>query len=137
MITILKIGKYKLVETKENTKLLYLDDKAYAWIMPKKVGEILVVTRREYQFDTVLSVGRYCLYGVKDEPKLTDLEHLELQVGEHEWQGYLLPTGIPSGEKTKSRIITTNQTITANPLYRGKLLVRPNFLTKTAKTHTT
>jgi len=131
----MKIGLYKLVETKENTKLLYLDDRAYAWIMPKTTGEILVVMRQEHKFDTVLSTGHYCLYDVKDEPKLTDLEHLELQVGDHEWQGYLLPTGMPVESKIRSMIISTNQTITTNPAYRGSLLVRPNFLTKKLQPH--
>jgi len=135
MITVMKIGLYKLVETKENTKLLYLDNQAYAWIMPKTTGEILVVMRKEHKFDTVLSTGHYCLYDVKDEPKLTDLEHLELQVGDHEWQGYLLPTGMPVETKPRSMIISTNQTITANPMYRGNLLVRPNFLTKKLQPH--
>lgn len=117
MITVAKIGHYRLVETKENTKLLYLDDQAYAWIMPKTTGEILVATHREHKFDTTLSTGRYRLYEVEDEPHLTDLAHLELQVGDHAWQGYLLPTGIPGGSKPRSMIIATGQTITANQNY--------------------
>jgi len=133
MITIEKIGRYKLVETKENTKLLYLDNQAYAWIMPKTIGEILVVTHREHQFDTMLSTGQYCVYDVEDEPDLTDLEHLELQIGMHEWQGYLLPTGIPNQQKKRSRIISTNQIITENPMYRGNVLLRSKFLTKILK----
>ena len=41
---------------------------------------------------------------VKDERELTDLEHLELLVGEGIWQGYLLTTGLPTDEKKRNRI---------------------------------
>lgn len=37
MITVLKTGSYKLIETKWANKILYLDNKAYAWIDSKKV----------------------------------------------------------------------------------------------------
>jgi hypothetical protein len=133
VITIIKIGRYKLVETKENTKLLYLDDQSYAWIMPKEIGEILVATHREHRFDTTLGTGQYYLYDVDDESTLTDLQHLELQVGAQVWQGYLLPTGIPTGTKKRSRIISTNQQITCNPLYRDNLVLRPTVSPKTPK----
>ena len=56
----------------------------------------------------------YCegLYKVKDEPNFVDLFHLELLVGEGVWQGYLLPTGLPTAEKKRNRIIPAKEVIT-------------------------
>ncbi len=112
MITILKTGAYRLIETKHKNKILYLDDKTYAWIDSKRVGELLVTTHHEHNTSFVLSKGAYILYGVKDEDDLTDLQHLELEYGMYSWQGYLLPTGLPDDDKKKSRIIPTAQIIT-------------------------
>lgn len=111
MITRIDSGKYKLIETKLDTKILYLAHKAYAWVRPRDIGEILVVSHREHHLDCVLSMGQYILYDVKDEPTLTDLQHLELEVGSNSWQGYLLPTGLPDDQKKRARIIPTPQLI--------------------------
>lgn len=111
MITLIKTGEYKLIETKEDTKILYLDDQIFAWVHPRSIGEILVVSHRQHRLDCVLSIGRYDIYGVKDEPSLTDLQHLELEVGRYSWQGYLLPTGLPNDRKKRARIIPTPQLI--------------------------
>jgi hypothetical protein len=46
-----------------------------------------------------------------DEAHLTDQQHLELNVGDHTWQGYLLPTGLPTPDKKRVRIIATNEGI--------------------------
>lgn len=120
MITVLKTGSYKLIETKWANKILYLDNKAYAWIDSKKVGELLVATHREHNTYFVLSRGAYILYDVKDEDNLTDLQHLELECGIYAWQGYLLLTGLPSDGKKKSRIIPTEQLITGVPYFFPK-----------------
>lgn len=122
MITILKTGSYKLVETRGNNKILYLDDDVYAWIDSKKVGELLVTTHSPHKAYFALSGGAYILYNVKDEEALTDLQHLELEFGTYAWQGYLLPTGLPDDEKKKSRIIPTDQVITGAPYFfnRGR-----------------
>jgi len=60
----------------------------------------------------MLSLGQFRLYDVKDEPKLTDLIHLELFVGGGLWQGYLLPTGLPTDKDKRNRIIPTDELIT-------------------------
>jgi hypothetical protein len=116
MITILKTGSYRLVETKWGNKILSLDDRSYAWIDSKRVGELLVTTHREHSTSFVLSRGAYILYDVKDEEYLTDLQHLELECGIYAWQGYLLLTGLPDDDK-KSRIIPTEQLITGVPSF--------------------
>ena len=115
MITSVRSGSYKLIETKHNTKVLYLDKDIYAWIEPKGIGEILVTSRRHHRTDCILSVGAYHLYKVVDEPTLADHLHLELEVGRNAWQGYLLLTGLPTRQKPRTRIIPTDEVITDNP----------------------
>lgn len=113
MIRLRKEGKYTLIETKGHTKILILDKRiTFAWIIADAIGEILVASHASHSIDHILSLGRYRMYEVKDEPKLTDLLHLELFVGEGTWQGYLLPTGLPTKEKKRNRIIPTTEIIT-------------------------
>lgn len=118
MISLTRTGFYKLVETKNNIKILYLDGETFAWVEPKKIGEILVATHALHKTDCILAVGHYNLYTVIDEPKLSDLLHLELEVGKNCWQGYLLLTGLPEGKKKRGRIIPTHEIITGNPRFR-------------------
>lgn len=114
MIQILSRGEYKLMETKHHTKVLILDDeKTYAWINAENIGEILVASHKTLKEDNLLAVGKYRLYDVEEEPKYSDQQHLELQVGCGYWQGYLLPTGMPTNEKKRNRIIPTDELITA------------------------
>ena len=115
MITLRKSGKHKLIETKNNIKILYLDANAYAWVEPPEVGELLVATHIEHKADCVLSVGDYHLFTIENEPNISDNMHLELEVGRNIWQGYLLLTGLPDVDKTRVRIIPTKEIITGNP----------------------
>ena len=112
MIRLLKKGKYSLIETRNDTKVLKLGGKTFVWIFTKSIGEMLVATHRGHKTDQKLAKGDYKLYEVKDEPKLVDTLHLELSVGEGDWQGYLLPTGFPKNKKTRSRIIPTDELVT-------------------------
>lgn len=113
MIQVIKTGSYTLIETKEQTKILILDSKdTFAWVNIVEIGEILVASHRTHKADAILAVGKYRLYDVEDEPKLSDQLHLELSVGEGIWQGYLLPTGFPKGKKIRKRIIPTREVIT-------------------------
>lgn len=111
MIKLIKKGKYTLIETRNDVKVLTLDRKKYVWIFTKSIGEMLVATHRPHKTDQKLAKGEYRLYDVEDEPKLIDQLHLELSIGEDDWQGYLLPTGFPSNKKQRSRIIPTNEII--------------------------
>lgn len=119
MIRLLKSGQYKLIETKHQTKILYLDRKVYAWINIAHIGEVLIVSRKPHKTDCILSIGQYRLYDVQDEPHLADHIHLELEVGENEWQGYLLLTGLPDSRKTRGRIIPTYETVASTSLLTG------------------
>lgn len=112
MIQLIQQGTYKLIETKGHTKILFLGDKTFVWVTVRDIGEILIVSHISHKADHVLSIGNYRLYKVKDEPKLTDLLHLELFVGDGKWQGYLLTTRLPTDEKKRSRIIPTSEIIT-------------------------
>ena len=111
MITLLKKGKYSLIETRNDVKILRLEKRTFVWIYTKTVGEILVATHRVHRTDQKLAKGEYRIYAVKNEPNLVDQLHLELAIGEGDWQGYLLPTGFPKDKKTRSRIIPTNELI--------------------------
>jgi hypothetical protein len=112
MIDLITSGHYELIETKHNTKILYLDDNTYAWVEPTSIGEILVTTHNVHKTDCTLSIGEYRLYSVDDQPRLTDLIHLELAVGDNRWQGYLLLTGLPDDKKKRARIVPTHEVIT-------------------------
>lgn len=115
MIKLLKEGRYTLLETKNQTKVLILDEaKKFAWINVSDIGEILVTTHKTLRTDNLLSIGKYRLYDVRDEPELTDLIHLELLVGDGMWQGYLLPLGMPTDVKKRGRVIPTEETISVS-----------------------
>ena len=117
MITLQQHGSHKLIETKKNTKVLYLDDSTYAWVEPPAIGEILVSTHQTHKTDCVLSVGDYYIFTVQDEPELSDNMHMELEVGRNTWQGYLLLTGLPTDTKKRSRVIPTTEVIMGNPKF--------------------
>lgn len=113
MIRSLQDGQYRLLETKNQTKILILDKKnTYAWVNAGLIGEILVASHRKHKADHILAIGTYRIYDVKKEPKLTDLQHLELHAGNCFWQGYLLPTGLPNAKNKRNRIIPTKEVIT-------------------------
>lgn len=112
MIRFIQEGGYSLIETKGQIKILTFDDeKIFAWVNVAEIGEILVTSHNPHKTEHLLAVGRYRLYDVKGEPKLTDLIHLELSVGDGKWQGYLLPTGLPTDKKKRNRIIPTKEII--------------------------
>lgn len=113
MIKVIQEGTYQLLETKGQTKILVLDrEKVFAWVNAQDIGEILVTSHKDHSTDCILAKGKYRLYEVKDEPRFTDLQHLELYVGDNTWQGYLLTTGLPTQEKKRNRIIPTTEIIT-------------------------
>lgn len=113
MIKILDQGTYHLIETKGQTKILTIDKKkTFAWVNAEDIGEILVTTHKSHEVDHLLAIGKYRLYEVKDEKDLADTKHLELFVGDGTWQGYLLPTGLPTDTKIRNRIIPTKEIIT-------------------------
>ncbi|MDO8269151.1 MAG: hypothetical protein Q7T54_00585 [Candidatus Levybacteria bacterium] len=115
MIQLILEGTYTLFDTKKNTKVLLLENskkRSFAWIDAQGIGEILVESEKVHQKNNILSIGKFRLYKVEDEPKFTDLEHLELFVGSGKWQGYLLPTGLPTIKDKRNRIIPTHERIT-------------------------
>lgn len=117
MITVLERGTYRLIETRGQIKVFIFNNiKTYAWINAGEIGEILVTTHKHYNADCTLATGNYRLYQVKSESDLTDQLHLELHVGEGEWQGYLLPAGLPTDIKKRNRIIPTKELITIHRL---------------------
>ena len=114
MVKLLEDGSYMLIETHRHIKILNLGGKkVYAWINVAGIGEILVASHNPHKTDHILAIGKYRMYEVKDESKLTDLIHLELLVGDGVWQGYLLTKGLPNiDDKKRVRIIPTLEIIT-------------------------
>lgn len=115
MVTLLQHGRYTLVETRSQTKILTLDASVFAWIWVAEIGELLISSYTNHKTDHQLARGTYNLYDVTDEPALTDLRHLELSIGKGGWQGYLLPTGLPEGTHSRKRVIPTSEVIGATP----------------------
>lgn len=112
MITLLEKGDYRLIETKGQAKILIVGKRVFAWINVKDIGEILISSHKPHIVDHFLAAGKYRIYDVEDEPNMTDLEHLELLAGDGLWQGYLLPTGMPTEQHKRNRIIPTSEIIT-------------------------
>lgn len=118
MIRTIRHGFYKLIESKNHTKLLQLDKDLYAWLRLANYGEMLVVSHRNHPVGSLLSTGRYNLYTVDEEPEVADHIHLELEAGLGKWQGYLLLTGLPNDHKIRSRIIPTHEIITGGDVHK-------------------
>jgi len=120
MIRVLRTGQYNLIATREFSRLLILDGKTiYEWITWKGVGELNLSARKITQTESVLSMGKYRLYEVKNEPSITEMIHLELLVGIGKWQGYLLPDGLPAIQDKKVRITSTSERITRSLVDRS------------------
>ena len=111
MIKLLKSGNYKMTVQKDEHKIIVLDNQGYHWDTAKGIGEILTLCKTPHKEDHTLVQGNFKLFEVKNEPKLVDLQHLELSVGKNKWQGYLLLTGLPNKNKLRSRIIATKELI--------------------------
>lgn len=113
MISVLKRGEYKILEAKNNIRILILDNKeVFEWNSQAKNGEISISSYKNNQDDNLLSVGNYRLYNVEDETDYIGQKHLELQVGCGYWQGYLLPKDLPKKNKESNVIIPTKELLT-------------------------
>lgn len=123
MITKVQTGEYRFALTHRRTRILFLDEKTYAWVTTEDIGDILVSSHKKHRIDVMLSSGHYCMYQVENEPNLTDVWHLELQYGQTMWQGYLLPTGLPDKYHPRRRIIPTYQIISGNAEYRSNYIL--------------
>jgi len=111
MLKLLKAGNYRLVGTKDYKLILYLDEQGYYWNYAPRIGELLTFSKHPHAQRHILALGAYRLYDVKDEMELVDLNHLELSLEGHKWQGYLLLTGLPNAKKIRSRIEPTEEVI--------------------------
>lgn len=117
MIRIVQEGKYKLIETNEKKKILTLRERTFSWAKNGEKDELIPTSYIPAEKDYILAIGKYRLYDVKDEFDLADVPHLELLVGEGKWQGYIVPSGIPSGKRKQSVIMPTGEIITKTKSY--------------------
>jgi hypothetical protein len=113
MITRIDGGTFELTETGHGTKILVLNDLPYVWIVAPGIGSLLIYTDQPHETSEILSKGHFRLFQVRDEPELSDQLHLELEFSKNQWQGYLLPTGLPDDTDTRKRLIATHQTISS------------------------
>lgn len=113
MIKLLESSTYKLIETKNNTKALMLDDRdVFFWKNYGCSGNLEYIKFDPSQICCLLNINNYRLYEVKNEPDLTSGMHLELYVGKSKWQSYLLKSGLPTIKKQKKPVSVTIETIT-------------------------
>jgi len=110
MIKAVQDGKYRLIETRQ-AKVLFLDKTAYVWLAIPGIGQILELSRSPHKADHILAQGSYRIYDVEDEPRFSTHKHLELFLGEGQWQGYLILSSSPAGYKSRSRIVATTESI--------------------------
>ncbi|OGD86358.1 hypothetical protein A2870_00575 [Candidatus Curtissbacteria bacterium RIFCSPHIGHO2_01_FULL_41_11] len=111
MIKKIKEGEYRLFETETRTRLIILDGQGqFVWSLSKKIGEVLVKSKKKYKTDKTIARGYFRVYEVLGEPGLTDSFHFEVCVGHGQWQGYLLPKGFPNNGG-EGRIIPTKEVI--------------------------
>lgn len=113
MIKVLKKGTYKLIETRQQIKILYLDETPYVWLFIPKIGHVLEVTHKPHKAEHALAAGNYRLYDVKKDRRFSQHKHLELFIGEGQCQGYLLLTDLPTERKRRTRIVATDELICA------------------------
>lgn len=107
MITLMRKGTYRLLETKDKTKILFLDGDTYRWTSVNGIGEILVEPYQNAADDKDLCSGGFQLLDVKEETRLASTMHLELTAKAGQVQGYLLLTGLPSEKGSHKRIVPT------------------------------
>jgi hypothetical protein len=117
MVRFVDGGPFRLMETNHGIKLLELNHKTYAWIVAPHIGSLLIYSVHPHKIADVLSRGHFRLYDVIDEPRLTDTWHLEVEVGEGGWQGYLLLTGLPDSMDTRKAITPTHELIATETPY--------------------
>jgi hypothetical protein len=115
MFSIERQGSYKLTESRLQIKALYLDKTSYAMLFIDSLGEMISTARTPKPTDYTLSIGRYRVYNVQDEPDMTEGLHLELEVGDDIWQGYLLPNGLPGKNSIRGCLLPTRELITGTP----------------------
>ena len=127
MITLLRSGRYKLIQTKRLIKIIYLDSDVYAWVKFENIGEILVYAQKNHTTNAILASGEYRIYDVVDEPHIADIQHLELEIGDGKWQRYILLTGLPDQHKRRARIIPTHELISSSPALKGRKVVVRNL----------
>lgn len=111
MIKLIKKGTYRLVWSKDRQRILYLGDQGYLWAHAKSIGELLTFSKHPHMPSYMMAEGKYRIYSVKKEPKLVDLQHLELSIKPGVWQGFLLLTGLPTKTKLRSKIVPTEEVV--------------------------
>lgn len=113
MVKLLESGRYELVETETNLKvLMFGSTKAFLWKNSGCSGKLEYIKFDPNQICCTLAVNNYRLYDVVSESNLTDGVHLELFAGKKKWQPYLLSKGLPNVKNKKKPISKIDDVIT-------------------------
>jgi hypothetical protein len=128
MISTIASGLYTLGQSHHGVKLLQLHGETFAWVTVPRIGGLLVHTTQPHVLHERLSRGRYRLYNVVDEPRFSDQLHLELEYGTNAWQGYVLPSGLPTRHVTRRRIVPTQELITSRTRTYANHLIQSEIL---------
>ena len=113
MIKLIESGKYELVETETNLKvLMFGSTKAFLWKNSGCSGKLEYIKFDPNQICCTLSVNNYRLYGVANDTTLNNGIHLELYAGKKIWQPYLLSKGLPTVKNKKKPISKIDEVIT-------------------------
>lgn len=110
MITVIKAGNYRFITTVDRLSVLSLDNKRNFFWEEQNEGIVLVYQSSEKK-GHIVQAGKYRLYTVRGEPRLTLGGHLELLVGKGKWESFLLPSGLPTDLIYRKTIIPTNECI--------------------------
>lgn len=110
MIRVVSRGNYRLVETKDFTKVfLFSNRQAFTWLPAQ--GMIEMYYEKNPSLMSTLARGTYYIYETKNENDPPILQ-LEVYIGKRAWQGYMLPAGLPTMKEMRKRIIPTKDVIT-------------------------
>jgi hypothetical protein len=112
MITVLSTGTYQLYK-KDPLRILTLNGKKkFLWEKSRDATGQLRFWTPQDNIEELSASGAFRLYDVKKETDLTDGMHLELFVGEGDWEGYLLKDKLPNAKRKECDIVKTDECIT-------------------------
>jgi Protein of unknown function (DUF2795) len=97
-------GRYELLETTHQHRILVLDHKQwFAWVQGQQ-GEILVHSDADHQKDHTIQQGQFYLIDFEQDPTFKDMPHLFLQKDDS-YEEVMLPNGLPTEKDHQKKVI--------------------------------
>ena len=110
MLLSLGNGQYSLTRQKNHNKLLILDDDHYVWKVKDNHQSLTRVEPVSHRSKPFLECY-YWLFSAKNEPKLTNGQHLSIIIQPGKWEAYLLTPGLPVSIGDSCEVIATDERI--------------------------